>query len=162
MEEQTFIDHIQANTGIIQKILYLYVDDRENKEDLRQEIILQAWQAVPRFKGQSTFSTWLYRVALNTVLTYQRKQKQLPTTSLEQKDFEQSHSNEHPMADRLKRAIKALNDIDKTIITLHLDDFSNDEIADIIGITKNNVAVKLHRIKNELTQKLKSKKSWTN
>ena len=162
MEEQTFIDHIQANTGIIQKILYLYVDDREDKVDLKQEIILQAWQAIPRFKGQSTFSTWLYRVALNTVLTYQRKQKRLPTTALKDKDFEQSQSTDHPMAEQLKRAIKALNDIDKTIITLHLDDFSNDEIADIIGLTKNNVAVKLHRIKNELTQKLKSKKSWTN
>ena len=147
---------INRHTGVIHKILFLYVDDPEDKRDLKQEILLQAWRSVDNFHGNSSFATWMYRVALNTVLTYRRKDKSKLKTSIENQDFISEVPFEHEKTETLYRAIKQLNDIDKTIITLHLDDYSNDEIAQVTGLSKNNVAVKLHRIKDTLTNRLNS------
>lgn len=132
------------------------MDDPEDSRDLKQEIQLQAWKAKERFRGDSMFSTWLYRVALNTVLTFQRKNKRKVATS----DIDKAQAIGHAPSEKserselLLRAIKNLNDVDKTIITLHLEDYDNGEIADIIGLTKNNVGVKLYRIKDQLKKKL--------
>lgn len=154
MTDKEFIAKIQKHSGIIHKILYLYVDDSEDSRDLKQEIQLQAWKAKERFRGDSQFSTWLYRVALNTVLTFKRK-KQVPTSEILDTDFAKVNPHESTeQSDLLLRAIKNLNDIDKTIITLHLDDYDNGEIAEITGLSKNNVGVKLHRIKDQLKKKI--------
>lgn len=161
LEENEFLKLINQHSGIIHKIIYLYVDDPEDKHDLRQEILLQAWKSLGNFHGKSSFSTWLYRVALNTVLTFRRKDKSRLKESLTNIELEQEAVEKDVRSDILYRAIKLLNDIDKTIITLHLEDYSNDEIADITGLSKNNIAVKLHRIKGSLTEKLKEK-VWTN
>ncbi len=154
LKENEFLQMINKHTGIIHKILYVYVDDPEDKKDLKQEILLQAWRSVHNFKGNSSFSTWLYRVALNTALTYRKKDKNKQKTSLENIDLVEEKELRSDNADRLLRAIKKLSDIDKTLITLHLEDYSNPEIADIMGLSKNNVGVKLHRIKDLLTKKL--------
>ncbi|WP_421895499.1 RNA polymerase sigma factor [Marinoscillum sp.] len=162
MTEKEFITAIQNHTGIIHKILYLYVDDPEDKRDLKQEIQLQAWRAKDRFRGDSQFSTWLYRVALNTVFTFNRKRK-ITSTSLDS-TVEPIHQvpEKTERSELLMRAIKGLNDVDKTIVTLHLEDYDNGEIADITGLSKNNVGVKLHRIKEALKKKLNEKAQWTN
>ncbi len=86
MSESEFIEAIQAHAGIIHKILYLYLDDKEERMDMAQEIQLQAWKSIGRFKGKSQFSTWLYRVALNTVFAFNRK-KRIITSSIETVDF---------------------------------------------------------------------------
>ena len=156
MTEEIFLTRIKEHEGIINKLLYLYVDVAEDKKDLYQEIVLQAWRSIHRFKGDSKFSTWLYRVSLNTVITFNRKEKRLPQSSMNEAPDVPSHvSEQSERSMQLASAIRALNDIDKSIITLHLDDYSNDEISEMIGITKNNVAVKLHRIKEDLKKKLK-------
>ncbi|MEQ9304897.1 MAG: sigma-70 family RNA polymerase sigma factor [Marinoscillum sp.] len=156
MTEREFINKIQEHSGIIHKILYLYVDDPEDSRDLKQEIQLQAWKAKERFRGDSMFSTWLYRVALNTVLTFQRKNKRkVATADIDHaRAVGQIPTEKSERSELLLRAIKSLNDVDKTIVTLHLEDYDNGEIADIIGLTKNNVGVKLHRIKDHLKKKL--------
>lgn len=135
------------------------MDDPEDKNDLKQEIIVQAWSAVERFRGDAAFSTWLYRIALNTVLTYQKKSEKSPVNKKKKLDFDvaQHPSVDHPKSELLYRAIKTLNDIDKTIITLHLEDYDHTEIASITGLSKNNVTVKLHRIKNYLSKLLTQK-----
>ena len=133
------------------------MDDPEDKDDLKQEIMVQAWSSIGRFRGDAAFSTWLYRIALNTVLTFRKKSERIPTQRNEKIDIEEKFEDGHPMSELLFRAIKLLNDIDKSIITLHLEDYDNGEIADIIGLTKNNVTVKLHRIKKQLAQQLKMK-----
>lgn len=156
MTEEVFLSKVKAHEGIINKILYLYVDSNEDKRDMYQEIVLQAWKSVERFRGDSQFSTWLYRISLNTVMTFIRKEGRLKKESLDTElPIATSVNEPTDRSTKLMFAIKQLNDIDKSIITLHLDDYSNDEIAEIIGISKNNVAVKIHRIKDELKKKIK-------
>jgi RNA polymerase sigma-70 factor, ECF subfamily len=157
LDQEEFIQLVTKHSGIIHKILYLYVDDPDDKNDLKQEILVQAWSAIGRFKSQSTFSTWLYRVALNTVLTFQKKAERMPISRGESvlNEMESKINSEHPQSERLFRAIKTLNDIDKTIITLHLEDYNHEEIAEITGLSKNNITVKLHRIKKHISTLLK-------
>lgn len=156
MTEQEFIHHIQLHEGIIHKIVRLYCDDASDREDLTQEIQLQAWRAVGTFRGESRFSTWLYRVALNTALTYRRKLK-APTTPIEEVATDSKAMVEPTdRSELLMRAIKLLSDVDKSIITLHLEDYDNGEIAEMLGMTANYVGVKLHRIKARLTKKIRA------
>lgn len=132
------------------------MDDPDDKKDLKQEIIAQAWSAVSRFRGESSFSTWLYRIALNTVMTFRKKSERLPTSQMTEMDVVAEIQSPHPKSELLFRAIRMLNDVDKAIFTLHLEDYSNTEIAKICGLTKNNCAVKLHRIKNQISELLKA------
>jgi len=150
-KEQAFLSLVQNHSGIIHKVIRLYVDHEEDRKDLYQEILCQVWISMERFDQRSKFSTWLYKVGLNTVLTFKRKEKQAMATVAEEMVFTEPSDE----AERLLAAIKHLSEIDRLIITLHLEGYENEEIADITGISKNNVAVKLHRIKAVLLQKLK-------
>jgi len=155
--EREFTELIDQNRGIIYKVIRLYVRHEEDERDLFQEILFQAWRSFPNFKGNSKFSTWLYRVALNTVLTFRRRpQVVVPHEDLSK--LKTSTGDKHPdeESEALYLAIRELNEIDRMIISLHLDGYANDEIAEIAGLTKNNAAVKLHRIKESLINKLKS------
>jgi RNA polymerase sigma-70 factor, ECF subfamily len=155
--EREFTEQIEQNKGIIFKVIRLYVNHEEDERDLFQEILFQAWRSYPHFKGQSKFSTWLYRVGLNTVLTFKRR----PQLVVAHEDLSllkviSGEKNNSEETEALYIAIRELNEIDRMIITLHLDGYENEEIGDISGLTKNNVAVKLHRIKEVLFKKLKS------
>ncbi|GAB4420202.1 MAG: RNA polymerase sigma factor [Bacteroidia bacterium] len=146
--EQAFLSLIHTHRGIITKLVRLYVDHREDQRDLTQEIILQAWKSYDRFEGRSAFSTWLYRVTLNTVLTYRRKYQPEPLPESFQmaapgRDYESSQL--------LLWAMKQLRDVERMIVALHLEGYDNTEIAQIVGLTPNHVAVKLHRAKKRLT-----------
>ncbi|KEQ30949.1 hypothetical protein N180_08695 [Pedobacter antarcticus 4BY] len=158
MEEQLFLKNINANKGIILKIVNLYADDSEDRKDLYQEIIYQAWKAVQGFKGEAKFSTWLYKISLNVSLTYLGKLKKhvktfknisIPAYEMPKELSERS--------DRLYRAIRQLNEVDRGLIMLHLDGYDNASISEITGITKNNAGVKLYRIKQQLTDILNKK-----
>jgi len=87
--EQAFLTQVRAHAGILHKVIRLYVDDAEDRRDLQQEILFQAWKSFPRFRGEARFSTWRYRIALNTVLSYRRKPP-LPTTELLAEEAETS------------------------------------------------------------------------
>lgn len=153
--EKEFSEQIDKNRGIIYKVIRLYVHHEDDEKDLFQEILFQAWKSYPRFQGQSKFSTWLYRVALNTVLTFKRRIKLVePHEDLNRLNVVSTDGNRKDDSEALYTAIRMLNEIDRMIVTLHLDGYENEEIADITGITKNNTAVKLHRIKETLTKKL--------
>lgn len=149
--EQAFIKRIQHNEGIIHKLIGLHVDTEEDRKDLYQEILLQAWKSYPKFSGKASFSTWLYRISLNTIFTSKRKSKKVVP------DFPQeARKQETPeVHERLYQAIKKLNSIDRTLITLHLDSYTNKEISEILGISTNHVNVKIHRIKTQLIKTLK-------
>ena len=156
--EQQFLEAIQANQGIIRKLAGIYAQHEEDKKDLYQEILLQAWKAFPKFRGDSKFSTWLYKVSLNTILTASRKKNK--ETYREQIDdhITDTGSSGLAMEDRqmIGMAMNQLSDIDKALISLHLDGYSNPEIADILGISLNHTGVKLHRIKQVMTKKMQA------
>ncbi len=152
-KKETFIELVQNHQGIIHKVIYLYEDHAETREDLKQEVLLQAWKSYKNFRGEAKFSTWLYRVALNTVLSWRRKQRLEFTSNMPRHIAEQPDTLSDE-AELLWRAIKSLEDIDRSLISMHLDGYSNEEIADILGISVNNTGVKLHRIKKNLSQLL--------
>ncbi|MCS6974317.1 MAG: sigma-70 family RNA polymerase sigma factor [Cyclobacteriaceae bacterium] len=155
--QQAFTELIQQHRGIIFKVIRLYVNHPEDEKDLYQEILYQAWKSYPRFDGRSKFSTWLYRVSLNTVLTFKRRPAVIDRVDdLEKVGGTTEQHEHHEDTAMLYRAIRDLNEIDRMLITLHLDGYDNEEIAGIAGITKNHVAVKLHRIKEALIKKLKN------
>lgn len=153
-QEEEFAELIQEHSGILFKVIHLYVDHEEDRRDLYQEILIQVWKSFKRFKGQSKFSTWLYRVALNTTLTFQKKEQKrrnLPAPDMEVIPDEGGSD----MKDMLYRLVKQLTEIDRMIMTLHLDSYSNKEIAAITGMTTNHINVKLHRLKGQIIEQLK-------
>ncbi|HLD53585.1 MAG TPA: RNA polymerase sigma factor [Sediminibacterium sp.] len=155
-KEKDFIQLLNQNQKIIHKVCNLYMNWQEDKEDLFQEITLQAWKAYSQFRGEAKFSTWLYRVALNTAITFFRKDKKnafIDTVS-EMPELTVPMDRD-PIEDKTKamyEAIAALSKIDKAIVMLYLEDYSYAEISEIIGITANNIAVKMNRIKVKLRE----------
>lgn len=160
MSEKEFTELIQSCKGIIFKVIRLYVRHDDDEQDLYQEILYQAWRSVKNFKGDSKFSTWLYRVSLNTVLTFKRRPALVvPEENLAKYNVADTSDDQRDEKQMLYNAILSLNEIDRMIIMLHLDGFGNDEIADITGLTKNNMGVRLHRSKEFLVKKLKTEVS---
>jgi RNA polymerase sigma factor (sigma-70 family) len=152
MTEKAYLQKIEEHRGIILKVVNLYADDLEDRKDLYQEIVFQSWSAYARFEGNSKFSTWLYRISLNVALTFLKKHKKAVTlkeNSALETAYEPPELSER--ADFLYRAIKQLTEIDRSIIMLHLDGFDNTEISEMMGLSKTNTNVKLHRIKQQLT-----------
>jgi RNA polymerase sigma factor (sigma-70 family) len=151
-----FLEQIEEHTGIINKIVNLYADNTDDRQDLRQEILLQAWRSYASFENRSKFSTWLYRVCLNTALVFHRKSKRMVTVDIDNIKPLSNNNEVHHGAELLYLAVKQLPPAERSIIILHLDGYANEEIAEIIGISKNNAAVKLHRIKQTLTEKVRN------
>ncbi len=151
-----FLNMVEENKKLIYKVSHLYCDATIDKSDLFQEIVANLWKGYPDFKGNAKISSWVYRVALNTAISWFRdnvKHKR----NIEYGSFTPNISNEHELDDvyeQLYSAIEHLGKIDKAIILLQLDGYSYDEISEIIGITKTNVATKIGRIKLKLKNHL--------
>jgi RNA polymerase sigma factor (sigma-70 family) len=154
--EKAFIQLINQHQKIIHKVCNLYLTWQEDKEDLFQEITLQAWKAYSQFRGDAKFSTWLYRVSLNTAITFFRKDKKNAFIASVSEIPDLVHmGDKDPIEEKTKAmyaAIANLSKIDKAIVMLYLEDYSYAEISDIIGITANNIAVKMNRIKVKLRE----------
>ena len=158
--ETSFLENLNQNMGIVHQVCHTYFRrDAMEREDVFQDIMYQLWKAYPQFKGESKFSTWMYRVALNTAITHIRRKTRVPQNAeLTESVARTLHINEHMSRVEevrlLHEAIAALTDIDKAIILLHLEDQNYDEIASITGLTKTNVSVRLVRIKRALKDHL--------
>jgi len=153
--EKEFISLLNQHQKIIYKVCNLYMDLHSDREDLFQEITLQAWKAYGNFRGDAKFSTWLYRVALNTAITFFRKEKKKPETYLSDSLPEQADIIDNREEEQVKAMYAAIGDlskIDKAIVMLYLEDYSYQEIGEMMGITANNVAVKMSRIKTKLKE----------
>nr|WP_121269501.1 sigma-70 family RNA polymerase sigma factor [Pedobacter schmidteae] len=155
MDEIQFLQLITEHQGIIHKVCRLYRDSKEDREDLFQEISYQLWKALSSFKGEAKLSTWIYRVALNTAIASFRKKIPNIEYSPILPDVPEEMQNEELAIrhEQLFAALKQLDDGEKAIITLYLEDLSYQQIAEVIGINENYVGVKLNRIKNKI-QKL--------
>jgi RNA polymerase sigma factor (sigma-70 family) len=155
--DNEFVDLLNKNLGIAHKVSRIYFDDVATRKDVVQEMMYQLWRSFPSFDGRSKFSTWMYKVCLNTALTFFRKSKRFQRVSLDTK-----HLNIPDTADtmdedmqRLHRAIARLSPLNKAIILLYLDDLTYEEIAAVTGLTKSNVSVRLVRIRKELESDIK-------
>lgn len=152
--EKEFTELIYQNQGILHKICNLYFGSSYDKEDYKQEIIIQLWKAFPGFKKQSKFSTWMYRVCLNAAIDITRKLKSYPKLIKFEKQMASHASENENITDsnqeKLYSAIQKLSEVDKAIITLYLEEFSYKEIAEIVGISESNTGVKINRIKSEI------------
>jgi len=160
-KENEFLEKIQKHQPILHKISYLYTQNQVEREDMYQEIMLQLWHSYPSFKGNSKFSTWLYRVALNTAITITKKQKQTKIVFIENSDqiadtFDMGKAQEKSENIRiLHQAISCLNQMEKAIILLWLEEKKYQEIAEIVGVSLKNVSVKVLRIKKKLAKIIK-------
>ncbi|MGZ3873830.1 MAG: RNA polymerase sigma factor [Mucilaginibacter sp.] len=159
--EDKFIDNINRNIGIIHKICNIYFSDAYDRKDACQEILYQLWRSYPGFKGDAKFSTWMYKVALNTAITWSKKGSRELATDMTTGQWNQiaEKNDKQFVSERtavLYAAINTLTATDKAITLLYLEDNSYEEIAEITGLTKTNVSVRLVRIKKELKEKLKN------
>jgi len=147
--EEEFVKIISENQGIIHKVCSIYCDSEEDRRDLFQEILAQLWK----------FTTWMYRVALNTAITIFKKNKRQPGQFALEIDSVQLESEEynHEIDEQMRllnQAIAQLSGIEKSIILLFLENKKYEEIAEITGITQNYVRVKMNRIKHKLKKHL--------
>jgi RNA polymerase sigma-70 factor (ECF subfamily) len=140
----------------------MYCDNEEHRKDLFQEILIQLWKSYPLFRGDSKFSTWMYRVAINVAIQDLRKTKKkqqlfFQTNQFKDTSEEKKSGVQNEKLKLMHYAIAKLNKIEKAIVMLHLDEKSNEEIAEIVGITQNYVRVKMNRIKMKLSKTVKKK-----
>jgi RNA polymerase sigma-70 factor (ECF subfamily) len=132
----------------------MYENDQEVRNDLFQEIVLQLWKSFPSFRGESKITTWMYRIALNTAISGLRKQSRRVKTE----DLRELHLNITDVGDvnleddfqKLQWAIRQLPEIERAMIMMALEEISYEEIAETIGITQNNVRVRMNRIREKL------------
>lgn len=155
--EKEFVALINLHRGLIYKVCHLYGRDRGDQEDLFQEIVLQIWKAFPTFRNESRITTWMYRIALNTAISYFRKEKRMPgSQTLSSQELQLPDLDTNEDLEILHQAIQHLTQVEKAIIILYLDEKSYQEIADIMGITLSNVGVKINRIKTKLEKIVKA------
>lgn len=156
ISEREFASLIKQHSRIINKVSYFYATDKVPFDDLRQEIYVNIWRGLNQFRGDSLMSTWIYRVAVNSALMAIRSSKsKIETVSLDFGLLDISSENDDVQRENLQALhslINRLEDIEKAIILLWLDEYSYDEIADTLGLKRNTVAVKIHRIKEKLSK----------
>lgn len=153
--EHSFVTQLEQNQNIVHKICRLYTNDSDGHNDLFQEITIQLWRAYPKFRGDSKFSTWMYRVGLNTAITLYRKSKRsIKTSDFDAYQFkikaEEYDSTEEEQLKLLYQAVHQLNDIEKALVLLYLEDKDYREISETLGISEVNARVKMNRVKKKL------------
>lgn len=155
--EKEFLAIVSQYQPMLYKIVRLYRNSVEDREDLFQEIVFQLWKSYPNFRGEAQIKTWMYRIALNTALASFRKRStkinylsQLPDLAEEIISDEQVLREE-----RLFAVLILLEDGEKALIALYFDELSYQQMAEILGINENYVGVKLNRIKTKIKNLLK-------
>ena len=151
--EKEFLEMFAAQKRTIYKVCYIYANDQDNLNDLFQETVLNLWKSFPRYRGDSNITTWVYRIAMNTCITFLRRSSTRPQTIPMTTNMASMMADDDETAGMLQELYKLINQLGKlerALILLWLEERSYQEIADILGISKNNVAVKLNRVKEKL------------
>lgn len=152
---------MNAHKGILYKVCRLYQDKEEDREDLLQEIVLQLWTAYDSFRGESQFSSWMYRVALNTAIVYLRKQRRRPD-HVEQAPYPDLADEIQPVREQeeqlavFHRAVQQLGKVEKALIFLYMEGHSGKDMAVILDISPGNIRVRLNRVKDKLQTIIKT------
>jgi RNA polymerase sigma-70 factor (ECF subfamily) len=156
-----YTSSILPYAGIIIKLCRAYTNTQEDFEDYYQEVCLQIWRSRNRFSGESEWSTWVYRIALNVCLTLLKKKKNrdpyFVSDARPQEASEENRAFANESLNLLYAAIRQLSEIDRAVITLYLEEKSHQEIANIMGTNPNNIAVRVNRIKERLKKLVNGK-----
>lgn len=159
-QQQIFEQWLRKHRALLFKVARSFAFTHGDQDDLFQEISIQVWRSVKKFKEQSAVSTWLYRIALNTAITWSRKEKKHQDGRQEIDSMTNVlHENVQHIDERLiwlYDEIAKLNKIDRSLALLMLDGFNYKEMADVLGISETNLGVKVHRIKKYLISKTES------
>lgn len=152
-----FDEWLSRHKGLLLKVVLAYAFTPHDKDDLFQEISIQLWNSIPKFRGESAVATWIYRVALYSAIAWTRREKKhhdgkQPLTESDHTLTETGKFKDSRL-DWLYEQIARLNEIDRSLTLLLLEGFSYKEMAAILGISESNVGVKINRIKKRLTQK---------
>ncbi|WP_405605953.1 RNA polymerase sigma factor [Polaribacter sp. Asnod1-A03] len=160
-----FVDILKKHKGILYKVITIYCADENDKKDLEQEILIQIWKSLDKYDDTYAITTWLYRISMNVAISHYRKVfktkskiVRLDSTLLEYTKSDEK-SDDSYQKEILQKLLSQLNEFDKALMFLYLEDKDNEVIADILGITKTNVSTKINRIKNRWKQELKSQKN---
>ena len=153
--EAKFLSDFKKNQNIAHKICRIYTTNQDAHNDLFQEITIQVWKNYSKFRGDSKFSTWMYRVALNTAISlYRKSTRTVKTQDISDVAYKISSTayddTEEVQLKSLYKAIHTLNDIEKALIFLYLEDKPYSEISETLGITSVNARVKMNRAKEKL------------
>jgi RNA polymerase sigma-70 factor (ECF subfamily) len=140
----------------IYRVCMGYVNDHEHAKDIVQETFIAVWQNLSSFRHDANISTWIFRIATNNCLKVVTKQKRNQVTELPDDLPELNEENKEPALDYLYSCIAALEETDRIIISLVLEDLPQAEIASIVGLSEVNIRVKIHRIKRKLSEKFKA------
>jgi RNA polymerase sigma-70 factor (ECF subfamily) len=158
--EEEFVRVIDQHRGILYKVCRMYGSTEPDRQDLFQDIIIQLWRSYPFFRGEARFSTWMYRIALNTAISDLRRQNRritpvtldpLPT---QLNEYQYSTEDDERLA-LLYAAIGRLTEVERALTMLYLEDKSYLEMEEILGISQNNLRVKMNRIKDKLRKMTK-------
>jgi len=157
--EIEFENKIREHHLLIHKVCRIYAFTEADRQDLFQEIVINLWKSYSRFNGLSQFSTWMYRVAINTAITGLRKKKDF-ITSYEPANLPSYHADETPPEEAqwqlVMHAIAQLNEIEKAIVMLYMEERCYEEMEEILGITSGALRVKMSRIKDKLRKLTKN------
>lgn len=155
--ENTFLRALEQNQQKLLRVCSVYAEDAEDKKDLFQEALINIWQAMPSFQKKSSLSTWMFRITLNVCLRLQSTQAKkrnrflkIDSIKFENIKDDESINEEYESVNKLRNCIRKLNDADRAVITLYLEELPYKEISDITGLTENHVAVMVKRIKEKL------------
>jgi RNA polymerase sigma-70 factor (ECF subfamily) len=154
-EKIEFLSILEQYISILVKIINAYAYNAQDKKDLMSDIVFELWKSYPKFRGEAKVSTWLYRVALNIALKTKRKRDNNKLLFVDElitfdTDAFAGSSDERSNINLLYKCIEELNPINKAIILLYLEDKSNEEIAEITGLSRTNVSTRLSRIREQL------------
>lgn len=154
--ETIFLNALEENQEKLFRICSIYSKNHEDAKDLFQEVLFHLWHSMKNFKGYSSYSTWMFRIALNVSLRFKSKHTKRQNRFIKFDSITISNfgaatpTQEHPKLDSLRKCVKKLNEGDKAIISLYIEELAYREISNILGISENNVAVKIKRIKSKL------------
>jgi RNA polymerase sigma-70 factor (ECF subfamily) len=163
-QEQLFCQWLTAHRGLLWRVVRAFASDAPDQEDLFQEILLQLWCSVPTFRGNSKESTWIYRLAFNTALVLQRGEKRrrlkheaftLHAVGASEETASSGRSEQEVRLECLYSAIRELPRLDASLALMLLDGLSYRQMGEVLGISENHVGVRLHRIRKQLTERLK-------
>ncbi len=153
--ESKFLIDFEKNQNIVHKICRIYTTNQDAHNDLFQEVTIQLWKNYSKFRGEAKFSTWMYRVALNTAISlYRKSTRTVKTQDISDISYKiqstEYDDTEEIQLKALYKAIQKLNDIDKALIFLYLENKPYKEISEALGITQVNARVKMNRAKEKL------------